>query len=310
MRQVTDVATEYAKRRLLWGCFSALVGLPVMGCCLLGLFNIVLPFMDNLARNGNGNAAGLALVAGGLAALIVLLGLPVALMLVIITLRARALDSIFAPLGLRGGMYLIFGRHYQGQIAGREADVYIYRGPTVELRLKTGAATRVQCFQRDSVPVGVAGALNNRPLTALPGLESYAVYALDEAWTRGWLAGEQTIQAIQTLMTLGADWAIFRSFELQPGEVVLRLYRSRKLLINTLPLEAAHAWLAALQTLAQSAEAQPAPAVTAEPLRANSRPARARINKIQTCAIAFIVFVMPLCFIAIGALVFLLVSFS
>lgn len=310
MRQLSDVTAEYAKRRLFVGCISALVSLPVMCCCLFGLFNFVLPLMDNLARNGDGNTAAIVLVGGGLVALLVLLGIPLILALLIITLRARALDAIFTPLGLRGKMYLIYGRHYQGQMAGREADVYIFRGPTVELRLKTGAATRVQCFQRDSVPVGVAGALNNHPLTALPGLESYTVYALDETWTRGWLTAQPTIQAIQTLMTLGADWAIFRSFELQPGEMVLRLYRSRKLLINTLPLEAAHAWLSALQTLAQSAEAQPAPAVTAEPLRANSRQARERINKIQTYAIAFIVFVMPLCFIAIGALVFLLASLN
>lgn len=310
MRQLSDVTAEYAKRRLFVGCVSALVSVPVMCCCLFGLFNFVLPFMDNLARSGDGNTAAIVLVGGGLVALLVLLGIPVIIMLVIIVQRARALDAIFTPLGLRGSMYLIFGRHYQGQLAGREADIYIFRGPTVELRLKTGVMTHAQFFQRDSIPVGVAGALNKHPLTPIPGLEAYAVYALDEAWARAWLATEQTAQAIQALMTTGAEWAIFRSLELQPGEVVLRLYRSRKLLFSTIPLEAARAWLAALQTLAQSAEAQPAPTVTASPLQAASRQSRERINKIQTYAIAFIVFVMPLCFIAIGVLVFLLASLN
>lgn len=308
MRQLTDLTAEYAKRRLFVGCLSALVGIPVMCCCLFGLFSFVLPFMDNLARRGDGNTAALVLVGGGLVALLVLLGFPVLLMLVILTQRARGLDAVFTPLGLRGGMYLVFGRHYQGQIAGREADVYLFRGPTVELRLKTGVLTRTQFFHRDSIPVGVSGALNKHPLAALPGLEGYAVYALDEAWTRGWLADEDTARAVHTLMTVGAEWAIFRSLELQPGEVVLHLYRSRRLLVSSIPLEAARVWLAALETLVRSAEAQPVPDVTAAPFQAGSRQSRERINKIQTYAIAFIVFGMPLCFIAIGVLVFLLVS--
>jgi len=308
MRQLTDVFMEYAKHRLFLGCISALVSVPVMCCCLFGLFSYVLPLMDNLARSGDGNTAALVLVGGGLGVLVLLLVIPVVIMLFLTNQRARGLDAIFTPLGLRGGMYLIFGRHYQGQIAGREADVYLFRGPTIELRLKTGVMTRTQFFHRDSIPVGVAGALNKHPLTALPGLDAYGVYALDEAWTRGWLANEHTAQAVQTLMTIGAQWAIFRSLELQPGEVVLHIYRSRQFLVSSIPLEAASIWLGALETLAQSAEVQPAPSVTASPFLASSRQSRERINKIQTYAIAFIVFVMPLCFIAIGALVFLLTS--
>jgi hypothetical protein len=306
MRQLTGVTTEYAKRRLFVGCISTIISIPVMCCCLFGLFNVVLPFMDNLARSGDGNTTAIVLVGGGLVALVLLLAVPVGMILIVINQRARALDAIFAPLGLRGKMYLINGRHYQGQLAGREADIYIFRGPTVELRLKTRVMTRTQFFQRDSIPVGVAGALNKHPLASLSGLEGYAVYALDEAWTRNWLADEQTVRAIQTLMAVGAEWAIFRSIEIQPGEAVLHLYRSRKLFINSIPLEATHAWLTALQTLAQSAETQPAPVVTAAPIQASSRQSRERINKIQTYAIAFIVIVMPLCFIAIGMLVFLL----
>jgi len=310
MRETSGLFAEYAKRRLFVGCVSALVSVPVMCCCLFGLFNFVLPFMDNLARSGDGNTAAIVLVGGGLVALVLLLVVPVGVMLVIINQRARSLDALFTPLGLRGNMYLVFGRHYQGQLAGREADIYIFRGPTVELRLKTGVLTRAQFFQRDSIPVGVAGALSKHPLAPFPGLESYAVYALDEAWTRGWLADERTVQAIQTLMTLGAEWAIFRSLELQPGEVVLHLYRSRKFFVSALPLADARAWLAALETLAHSADAQPAPAVTAQPARAASRQSRENLNKFQTYAIGFIVFIMPLCFIAIGVLVFLLASLN
>lgn len=310
MRQLTDVSMEFAKRRLLLGFISTLVSIPVMCCCLFGLFNFVLPLMDSLARSGDGNTAVLVLVGGGLAALAVLLVIPVSIMLFIINQRARTLDAIFTPLGLRGGMYLIYGRHYQGQLAGREVDVYIYRGPTIELRMKTSVLTRTQFFHRNSIPVGIAGALNKHPLEPLPNLEGYAVYSLDESWTRGWLVDKRAIHTIQTLMTTGAEWAIFRSIELQPGEMVLRLYRSRKIFVSSIPLEAAREWLAALETLAQSAEIQPTPIVTAEPFRAASRQSRKRVNNIQTYAIALIVFVMPLCFIAIGVLIFLLASLN
>jgi hypothetical protein len=308
MRQLTDVTTEYAKRRLLFGCLGALVSISTLCCCLFGLFYVLLPLMDSLARNGDGNTAAIVLVGGGLAALAVLLGIPLVVALGVIVWRARTLDAIFTPLGLSGKMYLIYGRHYQGQLAGREADAYLFRGPTVELRLQTRVRTRVQFFRRDSIPVGVAGALSKHPLTPIPGLEEYAVYALDEVWTRGWLADAQTVQAVQTLMTLGAEWAIFRSLELWAGELILRLNRSRRLFFGSIPLESARAWFEALQTLARSAETQPAPAATDTFIQGESCQQRERINKIQTWAIVFIVFVMPLCFIAIGILVFLLAS--
>jgi hypothetical protein len=309
MRQLTGLSIEFAQRRLLLGCLSTLIGLPVMCVCLFALFGIVIPGMDALARSGDGNLAAIVLVGVGLVGFLILLVIPVSILLFVINQRARALDAIFTPLGLRGSSYLLNGRHYQGQLAGREADVYIYRGPTIELRLKTGVTTRAQFFHRDSIPVGVAGALNKHPLEALPGLEGYAVYPLDEAWTRGWLADERAVQAVQTLMTTGAEWAVFRSLELQPGEVLLHLHRSRKVFVSSIPLEAAREWLAALERLAQSAEVQPAPTVTAEPFQAASRQSRARINKIQMYAIAFIVFVMPLCFIAIGVAVFLFATY-
>ncbi len=309
MRQLTDLWIAFAKRRLLVGCITTLVSIPVMCVCLFALFGIVLPAMDALARSGDGNTAAFVLVAGGLVSFLVMLVLPVGILLVILNQRARALDAIFTPLGLTGSQYLLSGRHYQGQLGGREVDVYIYRGPTIELRLKTDVLTRVQFFHGDSIPAGIAGALNKSPLEPLPGLDGYVVYSLDESWARSWLADERALEAVRSLMTTGAEWAVFRSLELQPGEVLLHLYRSRNLFVGSIPLEAAREWLAALERLAQSAEVQPAPTITAEPFGAASRESRERTNKIQKYAIAFIVFVMPLCFIAIGVTVFLLVTY-
>jgi hypothetical protein len=266
--------------------------------------------MDSLARSGDESLVTWVLVGGGILSLFVLLGIPVLLTLVVIRQRATSLDAVFTPLGLRGGNYLIYGRHYQGQVAGREMDVYLYRGPTIELRVQTRVFTRLQIFHRDSIPAGVARMWNKRPLASPPGLEEYVIYPLDESWAGGWLGAEQVAEAIRTLMTVGAEWAVFRTVELQPGEVVLHLYRSRGVFGVSLPPQVAFAWLTSLQTLAAAAEAQPAPSITAEPPRVALRQSRERVNNIQKYAIGFIVFVMPLCFIAIGALVFLLASLN
>lgn len=309
MHELTSVFVESTKRRWLLSCLSTLVGIPVICCCVFLLTNVLLPVMDNLARNEDENAILYVLLAVGLGGFLFLLVIPIAILLVVLKLRTRSLDAIFTPLGLTGSSYLLQGRHYQGQLAGREVDVYIYRGPTIELRMKTRILTRAQFFRGDSIPVAVARAFNKQPLESLPGLDGYFVYPLDEAWTRRWLTDERTLEAVRTLMNLGAEWVIFRKIELQPGEVLLHLYRSRKMFFSFIPLDAVREWFSALEILAQSAEEQPVPLETDKPFYADLRQSRQRSNKIQTYVIAFIVFVMPLCFIGIGILVYLLVAY-
>jgi hypothetical protein len=308
MRDLINLFVEHTKRRWLLGCLSTLISIPVFCGCLLFLTNVVLPFMDNLARGGDENAIVYVLLGGGLVSFLILLVIPVIILLVVLKVRARSLDAIFTPLGFSGSSYLLYGRHYQGQLGGRDVDIYIYRGPTIELRMKTRVLTRTQFFHSDSIPVNVARVFDKQPLESLPGLEGYTVYPMDEAWTRRWLTDEQAQESIRTLMGVGAEWAIFRTFELQPGEVLLHLYRSRNLFVSSIPLDAARTWLSALEILARSAENQPVPEVTDKPFQADLRQSRQRINKFQTYAIAFIVFVMPLCFIGIGVLVYLIVS--
>lgn len=308
MRELTNLFVERTKRRWLFGCLSTLISIPVFCGCLFLLTNVVLPFMDNLARSGDENAIVYVLLGGGLVSFLILLVIPVLIFVVVLKLRARSLDALFTPLGLTGSSYMLYGRHYQGQLGGRDVDIYIYRGPTIELRMKTRILTRAQFFHSDSIPVNVARVFDKQPLESLPGLDGYTVYPLDEAWTRRWLNDEQAQESIHTLMSVGAEWAIFRTFELQPGEILLHLYRSRNIFVNSIPLDAARNWLSALEMLARSAEDQPAPAITDKPFHTDLRQSRQRINKFQTYAISFIVFVMPLCFVGIGVLVYLLVS--
>jgi hypothetical protein len=228
--------------------------------------------------------------------------------LILIQRRAHALDAIFAPLGLTGHSYMLYGRHYLGQIGGREADIYTYRGPTVEVRLRANTQTRVVVVAKGSLPASVSSALNQPPLALNEvGLEGLAVYPVDAAWARGLLANAQASRALQTLMTVGANWAIFRRVEVQRGEVVLHLSRSRQAFFSSLELSSAHAWLEALQTLAQAAESLPAPQVTAPPTGVTRR-GREQLNKFLLYAVAAMVFGMPICFIATGALAVFIVS--
>lgn len=306
MREIASLYAERTKRRWINGCLTTLVSLPIMCCCLILLPTVVFPALDSVAAGGNENTTMFVILGIGLVALVGLIGVPVVIALVMITRRARSLDAIFTPLGLSGGTYMLYGRHYQGQIGGREVDIYIYRGPTVDLRLKTTVQTRVQVMAKGSLPASVARGFNKLPLvTNDPALETFAIYPLDETWARGLLVDSRATEAIQTLMTIGAAWAVFRHVEIQPGEVLLNLYRSRQTFSSPIELSAVQIWLAALQALAQAAESQPAPEVTAQPFSTSSRQS---MNKFLMYAVVFIVFIMPLCFIGIGVIAYLAVT--
>jgi hypothetical protein len=276
--------------------------------CLILLPTVVFPLLDSVAAGGNKNTSMLVLLAVGLIAVFFLLAVPVIMAIVLIWRRARVLDAAFTPLGLTGRSYMLYGRHYQGQFGGREVDIYIYRGPTVEVRLRTTPQTRIQVVAKGSLPAAVAGVFNKQPLALNdPALEAFAIYPVDEPWARALLAEAPASQALQALMTVGASWAIFRTVELQPGEVLLHLNRSRQSFFSSLELSSVQVWLENLQSLAQTAENLPAPQVTAPPTGV-TRKSREGMNKFLLYAVLFMVFVMPICFLAIGVITFLIVS--
>jgi hypothetical protein len=238
-----------------------------------------------------------------------LFGIPLLIAVLTIRKRAQYLDGIFLPLGLKGEMYLLYGRHYWGQLGGREVDVYFYRGPTLEVRMITAGTTRFQVMPKSSIPVVMAGALNKGAMPApVPELEPYSIYPLDETWTRTLLQESRATAAILTLMTKGLDWALFRHVEVQPGAVLLFINRSKKLFSNLSQLNEVQPWLSALKDLAEAIDAQPQPEITAQPMRSTSRESRQKRSRWTTYIILFIIFGMPLCFIAIAALVYFLVT--
>jgi hypothetical protein len=203
---------------------------------------------------------------------------PLVIWLIIITRRAWALDAIFKPLGLEGRTYMLYGRQFHGMVNGRELDVYIFRGPTVELHLKTSVQASLNVFDKNSISVSTACAFDKRPLSSSdPALNHLVIYTIDESWAYQLLEQEQSVEAIHALMSQGADWAIFRRVELLPGEVHLNLNCSKSWWNNPIDEGKVRAWLTSMHVLAKIAESLPAPEVRAKPTD-HTRQSRQRMS--------------------------------
>jgi hypothetical protein len=304
MHLVGEVYKSNLKRRLLNGCLTTVIGGPIMCLCLFILFVFILPALDS-ARHGSGGNSTLLLVGLFIVVLAFLFSVPLATALFLIIRRARALDVIFKPLGLIGSTYMLFGRQYHGQVNGRDMDVYIFRGPTVELHLKTDVHTRLQVFDKNSFSVSMARAFNKQPMLVNdPALSQMVVYSVDERWAHQLLEHAQSVEAIQALMRWGAGWAIFRRVEFQPGEVILNLYRSKSWLNSPILDGEVRTWLASLQALARDAESMSAPQVSVEPASYN-RQSRQKMSNFLIWAVAAIIIGFPLCAISVGVIVYL-----
>jgi hypothetical protein len=275
MNQVGHVAVQNIKRRWLVGCLILLIGGPVMACCLVGLFTFVLPELDKfVSSDPSGNPPLLLLVLG----VILIAGMIIApsiAMGFVIQRRANMLDSIFLPLGLQGSMYMVVGHHYWGVINHRAVDVYIYRGPTMEIRVYAKSKARVQILPGKSLPVQISGVVKKQPMQGThPQMSAYAIYADDEAWTQQLLAQPGMPEILQSLMAGHADWAVFRHVEIQPNEVLLYLHRSKQIFVKADQFIAVQAWISSLAALATLLEALPDPTIEAEPNRGLSREER------------------------------------
>ncbi len=141
-------------------------------------------------------------------------------------------------------------------------------------------------------------------------LDQFSVFTADEIWTKQLLTDPQVPQAIHSLMTAGANWAVFRHLEVQPGEILLFLNRSNQVFLNSVELGQSEAYLLNLQTLAQIIENQPEPEVVCEPVVKNIRENREKLNKYLLYAVVFIVLIMPLCMISIGIITFFITSLN
>lgn len=309
MKQVGHVAVQDVKRRWWVGCLSLVIGVPLVACCLFGLLAVVLPELDKFASSDQSANLPLLLLVIGMILIAGMIIVPVIAMWFVIQRRANMLDSIFLPLGLQGAMYMMVGRHYWGDINGRAVDVYIYRGPTMEIRISSRGRARVQILPGDSLPVQISGVLNKHPMqTNAAQMAGYAIYADDEAWAQQLLAQPGLPDILQSLISGHADWAIFRHVEIQPGEVLLYLHRSKQMFVKANQFTAVQAWIGSLTALAETLEALPDPAIPAEPIHGISREERQKRSKFLLVAVLGILILLPVCLIGVGVLAYFLVG--
>jgi hypothetical protein len=175
---------------------------------------------------------------------------PAVIGILVIGRRAAKLDEIFLPLGFTGRWFMLTGRAYYRNIIGREINIYIFKGPTLDIRMPIPVNAQMRVFRRDSIPAQMAGRLNTPEfLPQIPDLEELAFYPVDALWLGEFLEGIQAAKAIHSLMMDGADWAVFRQVELLPGELNLHLYESKEM--NAWPLDQAVVsnWIASMETL-------------------------------------------------------------
>ena len=173
--------------------------------------------------------------------------------------RGRWLDSVFAPLGLKGSVYMLSGRRCQGTLDGRQVDVRFMRGPMLTLYVSTPLQTRLGIGEKNALTSGFAGIAGKQALdTGDPDYASLCIYPNDEAWARALLADPEAKAALLRLMNT-SEWALFHQVILEQGNWLLRLYRNKGLFRYAIAPEEARQWFDDLLTLARVGESLPAP---------------------------------------------------
>ena len=178
--------------------------------------------------------------------------------------RARQLDSVFCPLGLTGSLYHLYFRQYHGHVQDREVSVYFYRGPTLEIEVKTSLQTRLAVTGRGGDASFFSRLLGREPLTITDErLQDLMAYALDAEWAQNALTDGSVPELLHRLIN-DDDNFIRRHVVLQPGLLRLTLFGSRNLFSFELEPPEAEKWVYDLLALAQALEQITEPEVTAE----------------------------------------------
>jgi hypothetical protein len=178
--------------------------------------------------------------------------------------RKTKLDAIFAPLGLEGGAYQTFFRQYHGTVQERQIDVWIRRGPVLEIEVSSSLQTRLGVTGRHADTRVLAGWLGHQPLSLdAPDLANLTVFALDEGWARSLLSNPHAVELLQRLTALESVFTR-QQVILGPGTMRLMCSGNKRLFGFDPEAEAVHQWLEDLLRLVHIAERLPEPQITAE----------------------------------------------
>jgi hypothetical protein len=170
--------------------------------------------------------------------------------------RGRRLDAIFAPLGMRGKMYAITGREYNGLLEGREVQARVYRGPTLRMSLSGELSTRLAVGTR----TGLGSAL--APLVGAdvmelddPDFGHLVASSRHPDWARALLDDPAARQAILRLLRDEGPVEV-RNLVVEPGALRLMLSYIALAEITTANVQT---WLNDLEIVLRAAEELPPP---------------------------------------------------
>lgn len=181
--------------------------------------------------------------------------------------RNQQLDGAFTPWGLQPRNYLISGRQYSGTYRGRAVNLYFHvsggryvRTPVLEIFVRGNIRTRLG-LGSSNVLTRLGGTLTRQKALSIddPIYEGVLIYPLDESWARTLLANPFVRTALTHL--LGKDTPGVRAVVYTPDAVSLTL---RHFGLDLITPSAAREWLEDLTALAEQAEKQLPPTITAE----------------------------------------------
>jgi hypothetical protein len=261
----TDLRPNWLTRSLLHSVGLIIVGFIAVCLVIFLLFTL---FIQLIVTN---NRVTYSLYAGLIPLLLLAIGLALVLICSSAQLarRRRQLDAIFRPLGLEGRSYFQNGRQYHGSFSGRQVDVYLSRGPQLEIYLEAPLKTRLSLSPPDKLIEWAEKKASQKAVHSEdPALSRLVIYTADEAWTQALLSDPESSAVLQRLTA--STFSGSPQVKLQPDALALRLYHIQ---IEQMTSESIRQKLSDLLSLARQAEALPPPekVLQASPLETITR---------------------------------------
>lgn len=236
-----EIGRSYARSSVIW-LISAAIVIPLT--CVL----ICLPLWLVTRQDA---PMWVLILSGGLFLLLLFGSIPVVLYIAY-RKRKKKLDAIFLPLGLNGSVYQIHFRQYHGQVQGREMAVHFYRGPVLEIEVKTDLALNLAASQ--GRPVGFSWLSGQAPLALDdPTCEKFQVYTNNVDQVQQALRHPGLLQQLLVL-TAPTEAFLYRHIILREGNLILMSAFNPRLFRFELDSDEVRSWVESVLSLADTLE--------------------------------------------------------
>lgn len=286
-------------RGQLFGCAVAAVVVPGFGVAIV---------VSWIVAGLIGLPADLTIAGGMVLFALLAIGATALGVYLVIARRNRRLDAVFVSMGLEANTYGQGGRQYHGTIAGRQVDVFLGRGPILNVYVGTPVATRLGIALRDRTSRLLQRLTGAREIHVPdPDFARVGVYGRDPGWTHALLGAPAVKAAVFRSLTPAGSLEV-RQVLFAPGAVHLQVAQVE----TAITPASAGQMINDLFALAGAAEALPHPAVVEQALAAEQWARSEHMTAKTTYKIAIAVFAVLMLGggLAAGVIVLLLVATS